>query len=233
MVTEARECSTKAARARRASSGSSSRATRFHASTATSAASYPVPVPIISAVSVRSTAAACSKRATTLDSSKRAEHSRVYNLVGPELALDHVGAGRPEFGHRFKPANQLLFLYRRGGASTTNQTDIRSVTAIVRSAVLQRAGRAAAQPSTLTADAASRALSQQAAGARIDVDGAAGAAGRARTSPSPDLYNRGDRDRARGRRFACRGHDQIVARPLATLRAGRARRDGLSTTRPR
>jgi hypothetical protein len=42
------------------------------------------------------------------------------------LALDHVGAGRPEFGHRFKPANQLLFLYRRGGASTTNQTDIRS-----------------------------------------------------------------------------------------------------------
>src|SRR6516165_8146982 len=133
----------------------------------------------------------------TLDSGKRGEHARVYDLVGPELALDHVGAGRPEFGHRFKPANQLLFLYRRGGASTTNQTDIRSVTAIVRSAVLQRAGRAAAQPSTLTADAASRALSQQAAGARIDVDGAAGAAGRARTSPSPDLYNRGDRDRAR------------------------------------
>ena len=62
----------------------------------------------------------------TPNSSKRAEHTRVYDLVRPELALDHVGAGRPEFGHRFKPANQLLFLYRRGGASTTNQTDIRS-----------------------------------------------------------------------------------------------------------
>ena len=62
----------------------------------------------------------------TPDSGKGGEHALVYDLVGPELALDHVGAGRPKFSHFFKPANQLPFLYRRGGASTTNQTDIGS-----------------------------------------------------------------------------------------------------------
>jgi len=37
-----------------------------------------------------------------------------------------VGAGRFEFGHRIKPANLLPDLYRCGGASTTDRTDIRS-----------------------------------------------------------------------------------------------------------
>jgi hypothetical protein len=37
-----------------------------------------------------------------------------------------VGASRFEFGHRIKPANLLPDLYRCGGASTTDRTDIRS-----------------------------------------------------------------------------------------------------------
>ena len=39
------------------------------------------------------------------DSGKGAQHTCVNDLARPELALDHVGAGRPEFGHRIKPAD--------------------------------------------------------------------------------------------------------------------------------
>jgi len=34
------------------------------------------------------------------DSTKGAEHPLVRNLVGSELALDHVGTGRLEYAHR-------------------------------------------------------------------------------------------------------------------------------------
>ena len=59
------------------------------------------------------------------NSAKGVEHSCVDNLVRPQLALDHVGAGRAEFGHRLKPANQLTILYRYGEASTTGPTETR------------------------------------------------------------------------------------------------------------
>src|SRR5271166_3735980 len=59
------------ARARRARSGSCSRATTFRASAPASAASYPVPAPTISATSVRSIAAAWSRRAATRGSIRK------------------------------------------------------------------------------------------------------------------------------------------------------------------
>src|SRR5207237_8869767 len=48
------------------------------------------------------------------------EQALVRDLVGPELALDHAGAGRLVSGHCIKAANPTHRLYRPGGTRATD-----------------------------------------------------------------------------------------------------------------
>src|SRR6266436_5531869 len=58
---------------------------------------------------------------------KGIEQALVRDLVGPELAFDHAGAGRLVSGHCIKAANPMHRLYRWGGTRAIDCTDFRSI----------------------------------------------------------------------------------------------------------
>src|SRR5215469_419906 len=53
---------------------------------------------------------------------KGGKHPRIPDLVGPELAFDHVSARYLEYGHRINFANEVLRIYPFNGARAIDGT---------------------------------------------------------------------------------------------------------------